>query len=371
LQHYDAIVIGAGANGSATAFHLARAGVKTLLLEQFEFGHSRGSSHGDSRIIRLSYEHAELVQFARRAYAAWDEVEKLSGEKVLYRSGGVDLAAPDNASWDACRENLRAMDIAHETLTPRDLRCRFPQFVVPENCVALWQGDTGFLHAAQAVRTLQSLARRAGAALRDGMSIDRIERQGELWLLSTAEEKFSCRYLALAAGAWINRLLAQLDLQLPVAVSKEQWAYFPVRGEGGFARGEFPVFIDYDSLNYGFPEFNRPGVKLSTHHGGTPADADTRDFEPNAENLAQLSEWVRQTLPGLAPEPACVQTCLYTNLPDFTFLVDHVPGVDNAVIVAACSGEGFKFSAETGRVAARLLLDGEPAPARFRFRTWS
>ena len=53
---YDAIVIGAGGMGSAAAYHLACAGARTLVLEQFSRGHAFGSSHGDSRIIRLAYE---------------------------------------------------------------------------------------------------------------------------------------------------------------------------------------------------------------------------------------------------------------------------------------------------------------------------
>ncbi len=49
---YDVIVIGLGGMGSAAAFHLARRGLKVLGLEQFTPAHDRGSSHGESRIIR-------------------------------------------------------------------------------------------------------------------------------------------------------------------------------------------------------------------------------------------------------------------------------------------------------------------------------
>ncbi len=74
---YDVIVIGLGGMGSAAAFHLARRGIKVLGLEQFTPAHDRGSSHGESRIIRQAYyEGAEYVPLILRAYELWEELEK-------------------------------------------------------------------------------------------------------------------------------------------------------------------------------------------------------------------------------------------------------------------------------------------------------
>ena len=53
---YDAIVVGAGGMGSATAYHLAKSGADVLVLEQFQRGHTFGSSHGETRIIRFFYD---------------------------------------------------------------------------------------------------------------------------------------------------------------------------------------------------------------------------------------------------------------------------------------------------------------------------
>jgi len=63
LQDYDVAVIGLGAMGSSALFHLARRGVKAVGIERFTPGHDRGSSHGESRAIRLGYfEHPSYVQ---------------------------------------------------------------------------------------------------------------------------------------------------------------------------------------------------------------------------------------------------------------------------------------------------------------------
>ena len=67
---YDVIVLGVGGMGSATAYHLARRGVRVLALERFAVPHEMGSSHGITRIIRLAYfEHPSYVPLLLRAYA--------------------------------------------------------------------------------------------------------------------------------------------------------------------------------------------------------------------------------------------------------------------------------------------------------------
>src|SRR6266576_3348035 len=95
-NHYDIIVIGLGAMGAAACHHLAhRNGVRVLGLEQFSIVHGLGSSLGHTRMIRLAYyEHPDYVPLLRRAYQLWDQLEAESGEKILYRTGGVYMGSP-------------------------------------------------------------------------------------------------------------------------------------------------------------------------------------------------------------------------------------------------------------------------------------
>ena len=67
----DVVVVGGGVMGCAAAYHLAADGRRVALVEQFALGHARGSSHGPSRIIRLTYEGADYVQLARAAFDLW------------------------------------------------------------------------------------------------------------------------------------------------------------------------------------------------------------------------------------------------------------------------------------------------------------
>ena len=83
MTTYDVAVIGLGATGSAALMNLARRGVRAVGIEQFTPGHDKGSSHGETRIIRLGYfEHPSYVPLLRRTYALWRELEAAAGRSL-------------------------------------------------------------------------------------------------------------------------------------------------------------------------------------------------------------------------------------------------------------------------------------------------
>ncbi|HEY1126979.1 MAG TPA: FAD-dependent oxidoreductase, partial [Actinomycetota bacterium] len=92
-QDLDAIIVGGGAMGTATARSLTERGRRVLLLEQFEIGHAKGSSGGPTRIFRLSYHHPDYVRMARLALAEWRDLEARAGERLLVTTGGLDVGA--------------------------------------------------------------------------------------------------------------------------------------------------------------------------------------------------------------------------------------------------------------------------------------
>src|SRR4051812_29787540 len=93
MQHLQArnVIIGAGAMGAATAYHLARRGEPVVLLEQFRLGHNRGSSHGAARITRHSYADPSYARLMLDAFRAWRVLEADAGQNLYLRTGGVSL----------------------------------------------------------------------------------------------------------------------------------------------------------------------------------------------------------------------------------------------------------------------------------------
>src|SRR6516165_340103 len=111
------VVIGAGAMGAATAYHLARRGEPVLLIEQFALGHNRGSSHGLARITRHSYADARYARLMPEAFRAWRELEADAGESFYYRTGGVSFSAPGSDYVGRVAASLSALEVPHRRMS--------------------------------------------------------------------------------------------------------------------------------------------------------------------------------------------------------------------------------------------------------------
>ena len=110
--------------GSATAWWLARRGRDVVLLEQFEQGHHRGSSHGASRIFRLAYADPTYVRMAQEALPLWRELEADAGCALLDTTGAIDHGTADSVA--AVAGALAACNAPHEMIPVGAARERWP-----------------------------------------------------------------------------------------------------------------------------------------------------------------------------------------------------------------------------------------------------
>src|SRR5258708_15812942 len=117
-NHYDVIVLGLGVMGTATAYHLARDGRGVLALEQFTLDHRLGSSYGESRIIRYAYDHPAYVEMAKFTFPMWRELEEVSGQRLMIRTGGFDFGPADEPTLIATRDNLAAAGVVFRMVNP-------------------------------------------------------------------------------------------------------------------------------------------------------------------------------------------------------------------------------------------------------------
>src|SRR5919199_5783138 len=113
--------------GSSASFQLARRGQRVLGLEAFEAGHTFGSSHGESRIIRLAYyEHPSYVPLLRRAYALWEATQAEVGRELLRLTGGLFIGRADSPLVEGSLLSARTHRLPHELLSADQIRARFP-----------------------------------------------------------------------------------------------------------------------------------------------------------------------------------------------------------------------------------------------------
>jgi sarcosine oxidase len=356
---FDAIVVGLGALGSAAARALAAAGARVLGLEQFRLGHHRGASHDHARIIRRSYHTPGYVRLAGLAYRAWADLERETGERLLVRTGGLDLFPPGAAippgpylaSLDACGVPYRWLEAA-------EVRRRWPAFLVEPGTGGLWQADGGMVPAARGTELLQRLAVHHGASLRDRTPVTGVRDLGDAVEVRTAGGTWRAARLLLCADAWTNELLAPLGARLPLVVTQEQFSYFTPTDPAVFAVGRFPVWIWMDDPSfYGFPVWPAAALKAAQDVGGREVTARSRRFDPDPAASERLAGFLRARLPAALGAHASTTTCLYTLPPDRDFVLGALPGHDR-VLVALGAAHAFKFAPLLGRLLADLALHG-------------
>jgi len=367
-EQYDAIVVGGGVMGTATALELASRGRHTLLLERFAFGHARGSSGGPTRIFRFTYEHPDYVRMAGPALDAWRELEDASGERLLYTTGGIDIGEGGRRSADA----LVAAGAPFAWLTPEATMERWPGLVIAPGTPVLLQEQGGVCMAERTVRAQARVAMDAGATMREETVVRAIDRRGDGVQLTTDRgDTYTAPVAVVTAGPWAGPLLRTAGIDLPLVPSFEQVTYCRLVGEPYL----FPTIIDWSGVStrglpsdgdgstnapYALPNPEEPGsIKMALDRSGPDADPDTRSFEPDPERLARLAAWAsRRFLPLVEAQPP--ETCLYTNTPDGEFVLDRLGPI---VVGSPCSGHGFKFAPLIGKIMADMAT-GAPIALR-------
>lgn len=361
-------VLGLGGVGSAAARFLAQDGHQVTAFEQFRLDHDRGSSYGGSRIIRKVYPDALYASLMSAAYPLWEALERESGEKLFVRCGGLFFGPEGHSDMSATEDALREVGVPFERLSARETEARFAPFRLTPDEYALWEPESGLLRASRCVLANAHGAKAHGAELREETAVTAIEPSGEGIRLRSADGWHDFDRVVVTAGPWTEALLARW-LDLPLTVTRQQYAHFEIRGDrAAFGPERFPVWIDFGTQFYGFPEHDAiPGAKVAWHHPGRPHDPDSADREPSDADDAVLRRYLERRLPDATGPVTCRKVCLYTMTPDSDFIVDRLPGEPRIVFVGGLSGHGFKFTVLLGQVAARLAADRDPGYDLSRF----
>lgn len=367
---FDVAVIGLGAMGSAALCHLARRGLRAIGVDRFEPGHDRGSSHGESRAIRLGYfEHPSYVPLARRAYENWRALEQSTGETVLTVTGVLEAGKPGSVIVEGSLAASRLHGLPHELLDAAEIMRRFPQFTLPAGYSAVWQPDGGWLAPERGNALHLRLAGDAGAELRANCRVLAVEPRAQGVRVATERGDVEASRVVVAAGPWIGDLVPRLRQHLTLTRQVLVW-FSPHRAEA-VAPGRLPVFIVDGEVDvaYGFPAVSPLGFKCASHHdSGILAGADAARQDAGAADEARMRRFLDAYLPDAAGPLSAMKTCIYTKTPDEDFVIDLDPDDPRIVIASPCSGHGYKFASVVGEVLADLAVDGGTRHDISRFR---
>lgn len=375
-KHYDTIILGLGGMGSAAAFHLASRGKTVLGLERFQPVHSNGSSHGDSRIIRLAYhEHPSYVPLAHRAYELWRRLEHDTNTTLLRETGGLMIGLPDSSVVQGAMVSAREHNLAHEILDAAQIRRRYPVLNPRADEMAVYESVAGYLNPEAAIHAHLQQAASHGAELHFEEPVLNWSATSSHVEVQTGRDTYEAGRLIIAPGAWAPELLASLDI--PLEIHRHVMCWFqPVSHAGRFQPESFPIYIwDVDGHNcfYGFPATTTSaGVKAALHSGGQPCTVQNVDRQIHPSDITEVRQYLQRFIPALNGDVFRSAACLYTMTTDQHFLVGLHPRHPNVAIAAGFSGHGFKFTGVLGEILADISIDGQTShcidffsPSRF------
>jgi cysteine desulfurase/selenocysteine lyase len=340
----DVVVIGTGIHGRSTAWALARRGISVLQIEQFADGHTQGSSHGATRMIRRAYPHQIWDGFVDTAYAAWQQLSDAAGESLISTVGGLFSRPAGTES------GLRGPG-CHQVGTAEAAEI-FPGLCLPEGSLSLYDPRAGIIRAGAAMTALQHLGRAAGVATLSGVRVFSWADHGAGVRIETSSGPVDAGRVIVCAGPWTGALLPGFAPKLQTVRIVN--AYLSTLPPSGPEVGVFSFQTDDQRLFYGFPGFEGRGLKVGLDDG--PADPLTAAPAPVTDAEQDLLVGLAKRYVHGADGPVLESlACRYTMAPKNRFAIGALPGRENTLVAAACSGHGFKFGPAVGEALADLV----------------
>lgn len=364
----DAIVVGLGAMGSATAYQLAKRGRRVLGLDRHHPPHALGSSHGETRVTRLAIGEGEAyTPLAIRSHEIWREIERETGERLLVECGGLIVSGAGSRAtchvpgfFANTLAAAKRFGISHEILEAAAIRRRFPAFAVGDADVGYHEPSAGYVRPEACIEAQLALARAKGARLGFGETVLEIGERAGRAFVRTERATHEASHVVVTAGPWLPGLLGPVWAGRFV-VRRQVLHWFEPANAADFMPGRFPVFIwelaGHAQPIYGFPVVpGGAGVKIATEQADTATTPETVDREVDPREGRELFEAkVGRAFPGLTGRCLRSAACLYTMTADSGFVIEPHPAFPRVLVASPCSGHGFKHSAAIGEsLAARL-----------------
>jgi sarcosine oxidase len=362
---FDFAVIGAGCFGAWTARSLLDAGHSVILLDAFGAAHSRASSGGESRVIRMGYgADALYTRWSMRSLGVWKEFDARCRQPIFHRAGMLWMSGAEHGYVADTQRTLSELGVAHERLSTAQVAQRFPQICVDDLSWALWEPESGALMARRAIQTLVAESEQKGMTHRIANVADPLAGQS---IRTSVGETISASKYIFACGPWLPKLFPSLLGERIFPTRQEVFFFAPPAGDTSWGPAAMPTWIHHPDLVYGLPDLENRGFKISVDKHGPAFDPDGGSRVPSEEGLAAARAYLAKRFPSVRNAALTEsRVCQYENTSNGDFIIDHHPERDDILIVGGGSGHGFKHGPAVGEYVRDLLTRSDfPAEPRF------
>lgn len=369
-SHYDIAVIGLGAMGCAALYQLSKLGLNVIGIDKYAPPHNFGSSFGESRVTRQAIgEGLAYTPLVMRANEVWQELEELSGEKLLERCGMLLAAHKEQHFLQNTLQAARQFSVRHEILTGEEVERRFPAIkAADKDHVFYFEPDSGYLRPEKCIEIQLKLARENGAKTLCNTAVEKIrETPGGVELTLQNSETITASKIIVASGAWIKEMLPdELGSVLKTYLQTQYWFEVDTGHAKELQAPNMPVFLCGDEKKettrsfYNFPLLNGAagGMKFAVHESDIEVEPEDKDAAMPVTRAEEIYSFTSNYIRYVKPKATRSANCLYTVTPDKGFIIDFKPGSERIILVSACSGHGFKHSAAIGEILAQMATAG-------------
>jgi sarcosine oxidase len=370
-KKYDVAVIGAGVFGAWTAWHLAKRGQRVALVEAYGPGHSRASSGGETRIIRMGYGADELyTRWSQNSLRQWKEFFARTGQALFLETGVLWMAGKEDVRLRETAATLKRCGVQFKELDRAALEKGYPQIGLERIQRGILEPQSGVLLARRAVAAVVEDAVRLGVDCRCAQVHPPVERRRAGEVTTAGGEKISAGEFVFACGPWLGKIFPEI-LGARIFPSRQEVFFFGVpAGDVRFAAPGLPTWLFQEDLVYGMPDIEGRGLKIAFDEHGERVDPDTQSRIVSPAMTEMVRKYVARRFPALKDAPIVeTRVCQYENSSNGDFLIDRHPEMENVWFVGGGSGHGFKHGPAVGEYVAGRLLDGAPAETRFSLGT--
>jgi len=376
IRTADVVVIGGGVNGCSTAYHLAKSGVKKVVLVEKDHIAS-GPTGLSSGVVRQYYTLEPLAMMARdsvRVLANFREL--IGGEAGFVQCGIVFVSGPSDES--VMRESVemhQRIGIKEELLDVHQLKTMEPQINTEGLVYGAYEPDGGYADPALVANSFATAAQQEGVEILRTTEVTAITvKGGRVRAVVTNKGVIATEKIANVAGPWGKRIAQMVGVELPITASRHPVLVLE-RPQNW--RTPTPVWSDLVTGWYFKPE-GRHGMmigSLTEVESDTNVAIETYSMKTSYEETVPYSEAILHRFPVMEDGTATTGWAgLYDVTPDGLPVIDQIPGVEGFFCAVGWNGHGFKTSPATGALMAELITTGASAKydiSIFRYNRFS
>ncbi|PHM74591.1 FAD-dependent oxidoreductase [Xenorhabdus kozodoii] len=367
---YDLIIVGGGLVGLSTAYNATSyyggytpiKGENILVLEESTFFNQNSSTAGASRQFRLQYSENYMSKLVLESMYEWKKLQKHSLHPLISHTGCLWFGDPIIPTTEGgiipAIDTMDKLGIPYQSLSAKEIENLYLFKNIPTNYTGFFQGDGGIINIPATLKTLYNVAYNRGVHLKENCPIIRIDSDKKEVIVTSEGNVFHGKKVVIAAGPYTNKLLSSLGIYLDIEIWDMISAYFCKKD----CNIDYPTWFVFQkdneknsNLYYGFPEayWKNPGyIRVAPDYPFNILEDPEQRTLPTDNDLIGTSNWVKNHMKGLDPEPKLTSTCMLA-LPKNGQLM-YLDSLDTSPnIVVYTAGWGAKFAPLLGKICAQ------------------